>query len=88
LSEDGVDIKENVRQFIIKNFYVPDPAKLTDEVSFLDSGIIDSTSVLELTAFLEETFSIKIADDELLPENLDSLASVAGFITRKTAAGS
>lgn len=80
-----MDIKDNVRQFITKNFYVPDPGKLTDDVSFLDSGIIDSTSILELTAHLEETFGIQIADDELLPENLDSLASVDAFVTRKKA---
>jgi acyl carrier protein len=79
-----VDIKESVRQFITKNFYVPDPSKLGDEVSFLDTGIIDSTSVLELTAFLEETFQIQILDDELLPTNLDSLAAVEGFVKRKT----
>jgi acyl carrier protein len=78
-----VDIKESVRQFITKNFYVPDPSKLTDNVSFLDSGIIDSTSVLELTAFLEETFEIQVSDDELLPENLDTLASVDAFVQRK-----
>ncbi len=78
-----MDIKESVRQFITKNFYVPDPQKLADEVSFLDTGIIDSTSVLELTAFLEETFKIQIQDDELLPENLDSLAAVEGFVKRK-----
>lgn len=78
-----MDIKDSVRQFITKNFYVPDPSKLTDDVSFLDSGIIDSTSVLELTAFLEETFKIQVADEELLPENLDSLASVESFVNRK-----
>lgn len=78
-----MDIKESVRQFITKNFYVPDPTKLTDTTSFLDNGIIDSTSVLEVTAFLEETFGIQIADDELLPENLDSLANVESFVKRK-----
>jgi acyl carrier protein len=78
-----VDIKESVRQFITKNFYVPDPSKLGDNVSFLDTGIIDSTSVLELTAFLEETFKIQVQDDELLPENLDSLAAVEAFVKRK-----
>jgi acyl carrier protein len=78
-----MDIKESVRQFITKNFYVPEPDKLTDNLSFLDSGIIDSTSVLELTAFLEETFKIQVADDELLPENLDSLGSVEAFVNRK-----
>jgi acyl carrier protein len=82
-----VDIKDSVRQFITKNFYVPDPSKLTDDVSFLDTGIIDSTSVLELTAFLEETFEIQVGDEELLPENLDSLRNVDAFVTRKRAAG-
>jgi acyl carrier protein len=78
-----VDIKDSVRHFITKNFYVADPSKLTDEVSFLDTGIIDSTSVLELTAFLEETFEIQVADDELMPENLDSLSNVEAFVNRK-----
>jgi len=78
-----VDTKETVRQFITKNFYVPNPSALADDTSFLDTGVIDSTSVLELTAFLEETFGIKIEDDELVPENLDSLAAVSAFVTRK-----
>jgi acyl carrier protein len=83
MSEDPVDIKDSVRAFITKNFYVPDPSKLSDQVSFLDTGIIDSTSILELTAFLEETFKIQVADDELLPENLDSLANVETFVKKK-----
>ena len=78
-----MDIKQSVRAFITKNFYVGDPGKLTDDVSFLDTGIIDSTSVLELTAFLEETFGIHVLDDELVPENLDSLAAVEAFVKRK-----
>lgn len=83
MSEGFVDIKDSVRAFITKNFYVPDPSKLSDQVSFLDTGIIDSTSILELTAFLEETFKIQVADDELLPENLDSLANVETFVKKK-----
>jgi acyl carrier protein len=78
-----MDIKETVRQFITKNFYVPDPSLLTDDVSFLDKGIIDSTSVLELTTFLEQEFGIQVADEELVPENLDSLVNVEGFVRRK-----
>ena len=81
------DIKQSVRTFIIKNFYVADPSVLTDDVSFLDKGIIDSTSVLELTAFLEETFAIQVDDDELVPENLDSLSAVEAFVTRKSKKG-
>lgn len=78
-----MDIKESVKAFITKNFYVPDPNALTDDTSFLDKGIIDSTSVLELTAFIEDTFKIEVADEELLPENLDSLGALEKFIQRK-----
>jgi acyl carrier protein len=78
-----MDIKETVRAFITKNFYVPDQAALDDTTSFLDKGIIDSTSVLELTAFLEETFAIRVEDDELVPENLDSLGALEAFVKRK-----
>jgi acyl carrier protein len=78
-----VDIKDEVRQFVVANFYVDDPIGITDQTSFLDSGIIDSTSVLELTGFLEDTFDIEIDDDELMPENLDTLAGIEAFVSRK-----
>ena len=78
-----MDIKETVRAFITKTFYVPDASALGDDVSFLDKGILDSTSVLELTTFLEQEFGIEIKDDELVPENLDSLNAVEAFVKRK-----
>ncbi|RKY09909.1 MAG: acyl carrier protein [Planctomycetota bacterium] len=74
---------ETVHEFIVENFLFGDGENLTNETSFLDSGIIDSTGILELIAFLEETYNIKIADDELIPENLDSLNNVAKFIEQK-----
>lgn len=80
-----MDIKESLRQFITTNFYVPDPSALADGASLLDQGIIDSTGVLELTAFLESKFGIKVEDDELVPENLDSIANLEGYVTRKLA---
>lgn len=80
-----MNIKEDVRQFITTNFYVPDPSKLADDASLLDQGIIDSTGVLELTAFLEEKFGIQVADDELLPENLDSVANLEAYVKKKRA---
>ena len=79
----AVDIKASVRKFIIENYYVADASALADEASLLDKGIIDSTGVLELTAFLETTFGIEVADDELVPENLDSLANLEAYVTRK-----
>lgn len=75
--------KEQVRQFVITNFYVADPAALQDSESLLDSGIVDSTGVLEVIGFLEETFGIKVEDREMLPENLDSIERIAAFVARK-----
>ena len=80
-----MDIKGRVRDFVVTNFYLPDSVVLDDATSFLDTGVIDSTSVLELTGFLEDEFDIQIEDDELVPENLDSLANVDAFISRKLA---
>jgi acyl carrier protein len=80
------EISEKVRAFITKNFYVADPSTLRDEDSLLDKGIVDSTAVLEVIAFLEGTFEITVQDDEMLPENLDSIARISAFVTRKRAA--
>jgi acyl carrier protein len=78
-----MEYKERIRAFITANFYVADAAKLGDEDSFLDRGIVDSTGVLEVIAFLEKTFEIVVDDDEMLPENLDSVARIAAFVARK-----
>jgi acyl carrier protein len=73
-----------VRQFIVDNFlFGQEDENLTNDVSLLQSGTIDSTGVLELVMFIEETYRIKVEDDELLPENLDSIQNVAAFIKRK-----
>lgn len=76
--------KEKIKQFITENFLFGNANGLNDETSFLEEGIIDSTGVLELITFLEEEFSIKIEDDELIPENLDSIANVTAFLSKKT----
>jgi len=78
-----MNTKEQVRAFITSNFYVADPSALLDDVSLLDHGIIDSTGVLEVIFFIEETFGIKVEDSEMLPDNLDSIERIANFITRK-----
>ncbi|MBU0621589.1 MAG: acyl carrier protein [Gammaproteobacteria bacterium] len=80
-----MEIKDQVRAFITSNFYVADPATLSDDVSLLDRGIIDSTGVLEVIFFIEETFGIKVEDSEMLPDNLDSIDRISNFITRKLA---
>lgn len=77
------DVKEQVRAFITSNFYVADPIALEDGASLLDRGIIDSTGVLEVIFFIEETFGIRVEDSEILPENLDSIERIANFISSK-----
>lgn len=78
-----MDIKEQIRTFITSNFYVADPSALDDNASLLDKGIIDSTGVLEVIFFIEETFGITIEDSEMLPENLDSIERISKFVARK-----
>lgn len=78
-----MEIKEQVRAFITSNFYVADPSSLEDNASLLDRGIIDSTGVLEVIYFIEETFGIKVEDSEMLPDNLDSIEKITNFIVRK-----
>ncbi len=72
--------RERIRRFIVDTFFVE---SFSDEESFLRSGIIDSLGMLDLVAFLESEFGIKIYDEELVPQNLDSLANVAAFAERK-----
>jgi acyl carrier protein len=72
--------RDRLRQFIVDTFFVD---HFADDESFLRSGIIDSTGMMELVAFLEREFDIKVADKELVPENLDSLARVSAFVERK-----
>jgi len=79
---------DTVREFIVENFLFGDGQQLQDDTSFMESGIIDSTGILELITFLEEKYEIKIEDDELIPENLDNLQNVARFIDRKVEARS
>jgi acyl carrier protein len=79
-------LADQVRQFIVDNFIFEDPGEgLKNSDSFLENGILDSTGVLELVAFLERTFDVKIEDEELIPENLDSIENVVKYIGKKIA---
>lgn len=78
------DISGTLRRFIGENFMFQEEVNaLPEETSFLDAGIIDSTGVLELVCFLENTFGIEVADDEMLPENLDSIRAITAYVKRK-----
>ena len=84
LKASSETVRSEIRQFVIDNFLFGERSStLRDDDSFLDTGIIDSTGVLELVAFLEGQFAIKITDQELIPENLDSVNLVASFVCRK-----
>jgi acyl carrier protein len=79
--------KPEIRQFVIDNFlYGQDDATLTDDVSFLEKGIIDSTGVLELVSFIEETYGFSVGDEEIIPDNFDSLSKLANFVVKKKSA--
>jgi len=77
------DNKTKIRAFIVENFLFGNDDGLKDETSFLEEGIIDSTGVLELVTFLEEEFEITIDDEELIPENLDSINNVTAYLEKK-----
>ena len=77
-----MNVSTRVREFVTTNFMVRD--KLTDDASLLQLGVIDSTGVLEVIGYLERTFGITVEDDEILPENLDSIERIATYVARKT----
>ena len=81
-----MNVKKIVRNFIVENFLFGEDDHLKDDTSFLEEGIVDSTGILELVAFIEETFAITIEDEELIPENLDSLASISRYLEKKLGA--
>ncbi len=78
-------IPDRVRQFIFDNFYV-DAAAVGDDTSLLAEGIVDSTGMLELVAFIEGEYGIRVEDKDLIPANLETLARIDGFVSRKRGA--
>lgn len=76
-----VAIQKKVYRFIKSNF--PMKRVLDNDDSFLENGIIDSSGVLELVGFIESTFDIEIEDDELIPDNLDSVNKIVLFVKKK-----
>ena len=74
---------QKLRSFVIENYLFGEEGKLGNDDSFLESGIIDSTGVLELVRFVEATFSIKVTDEELIPDNLDSINKIVSFLQGK-----
>jgi acyl carrier protein len=75
--------ESEIREFIAEKFLFGEDNKLQNDASLLEAGIMDSTGVLELISYLEEHFRIKVNDDELVPENLDTIAAICAFLSKK-----
>jgi acyl carrier protein len=81
---DLADVRNKLREFITDNFLIgSDFESINDSDSFMEKEIIDSTGVLELTSFVETEFEITIEDEEMTPDNLDSIEKLANFVSRK-----
>jgi len=78
-----MEYKQTVKAFIVENFLFGSDNGLKNDTSFLGEGIIDSTGVLELVQFIEETYGISVEDEELIPENFDSIDNIAAYLERK-----
>ena len=78
--------KDKIIDFFKENFLVELAEDFSEEESFLDNGVIDSTGVLELVTFLEDEFKIKVGDEEIVPENLDSLKNLVTYVQTKMSA--
>lgn len=79
-----MDVKEQIRQYVAENFLFSDNGfELDNDESFLEAGVVDSLGVLELVTFVEENFDVQVPDEEIVPDNFDSVNQLADYIGRK-----
>lgn len=76
-------VAEGIRQFIVRNFLFGEEREIRPDASFVEEGLVDSTGILELVAFVEKEYGIEVRDEELVPENFDSIANIVAFLGRK-----
>ena len=82
---ESIPVEKQIRSYILENFlYTSDEGKLQNNDSFLEEGIVDSTGILELLMFVEETFGIEVEDEEVLPDNFDSVERLTRYVQVKT----
>ena len=87
-SLDPQAVEPDLREFLAANYFLgDDPSQLAASDSLIEAGLIDSTGVLELVGYLEEQFGVRITNEELLPENLDSIDNILRFVTSKRQSG-
>jgi acyl carrier protein len=85
ISGGKMNTKEQIRQYLAQNFLFSDNGfQLGDDVSFLEEGIVDSTGVLELVMFVEDTFNVEVPDEDIIPDNFDSVNNLAAYIENKS----
>ena len=78
-----MEVKDQLKEFFVENFMAEFSDGFSDDDSFLENGIIDSTGVLELVLFLEENYGIKVQDEEIIPENLDTFNNIQNYLQSK-----
>ncbi len=76
-------IEQKIREYIIKNLYYAEDNPITDDDSFLETGVVDSMGVMELVTYIQSEFGIEVAQSEIVVENFDSIQKVANFVRRK-----
>ena len=81
-----MNIRQKIRAYLVENFLLGDSDGLTDSQSLLASGVLDSTGVIELAMFLEQTFQVEVTDEDMAPENFDSIEKIVAFTERRAAA--
>ena len=78
------DLREQIRAFILENYlFTSDTSALAVDDSLLGRGIVDSTGMLEIIFFIEEQLGVKVKDEEMIPDNLDSVSKIASFVQLK-----
>lgn len=76
--------ENKLRQYMLENFlFSDDESELNNEDSFLDMGVVDSTGIMEVIAYIEDEFEVNVEDEEMIPENLDSINSLVAYLTKK-----
>ena len=82
----GTDVTTEIRAYIVERFlFGQQSERLSNSASFMDLHLVDSTGILEVVTFLESRYGFKIADDEMIPENLDSIDRITAFVRHKQA---
>ena len=80
-----MEIEEKIRDYMAQNLIFSDNGyQYPDDASFLEEGIVDSVGVLELVSFIEDNFKVKVSDQDIVPDNFDSVSKLAAYIRRKT----